>query len=263
MTLKSKDVAVMIGCSRGLGAEMVKLLKHEYNVERVIVIDINEPQAPNTEFHKCDVGDEQAYNRVLTEIINSCNEKRQKIRLFVHNAGIRHSSSLLLIEPQQVKRLYNVNVFLYIWGVRKVLQNHISQHSDAPLSVVAVSSVLSILAPKNLSVYSSTKASLSQLHEGLAQELKGFPNIRPLLVLPGQLLVGMFDDISPSRTFFAPIVNHIDLAKEIINKVNRGECGVICKPLYGNLLPLVKCLPYSLIKLCRWFSQMDEKVTDK
>lgn len=228
------------------------------------MIDICEPhfESTNVSFFKCNVGDKEALLRTLKQIVKECDKLDQKLTLFISNAGVRHSKSLLHLDDQEIENLYNVNLFSFIWGVRFLINNHIQTNSNGKFSVVTVSSVLGHLAPKNLTIYSSSKAALTQAHQGLAEELSDFPNIRMLLVKPGQLLNGMFDDVKPTKVFFAPVVNHVDLAHDILNSVNKGECGVLRRPLYATFLPLVNCLPYSLERLCRWYSEMDKKVED-
>lgn len=264
LTKIPKTVAVVTGGSKGLGIEMVKQLKDTYKVHKVFVLDKVQPQYDGLDYVECNIGDKREYEQRLKQVINICSVNGFHIGVFINNVGIRHSKSLLRMDDEEIMDLYNVNVLSYIWGARIILDNHLNNDNNCgnPLSIVTISSVLGMLAPRNLTIYSSTKAALSQLHEGLLQELIDYPNIRPLLVLPGQLLSGMFDDITPSREFFAPIIDHVKLAKLIIHKVNKGEVGTLCKPLYGNFLPLVKILPYSIIRLCRWFSEIDRKVKD-
>lgn len=262
--LLSQDVAIITGGSRGLGEEMVRQLSVKYKLKHVYMIDINDPifESSNVTFFKCDVGNKEAYANVLLLIIKSCDSLDYKVSLFINNAGIRHSKSLLNLDDETIMNLYNVNLFSFIWGIKFLLKHHLETNPGGKFSIVTISSVLGHLAPRNLTIYSSTKAALTQVHEGLQEELLDYPNIRMLLVLPGQLLCGMFDDVQPSRLFFAPIVSHLKLANEILESVNKGECGVLNRPLYATLLPIVNCLPYSIVRLCRRFSEMDEKVKD-
>ena len=84
-------------------------------------------------------------------------------------------------------------------------------------------------------MYSATKAATILIHEALHQELKEYlNNIRLLLVTTGQMSTAMFKDVEPSKLFFAPIVNHIELAKLVVDKINVGYVGCISKPFYAN-----------------------------
>lgn len=257
-------MALITGGSKGLGCEMVKQLVQEYHVKKVYVLDIIpvEYTQENVLYYYCDVGNKQHLTETIKGIVKECKENEDNISVFINNAGIRHHKSILLLQDTDIEKLYNVNLFSFIWGIRVILDDFLSHWKvqNRKLSVITISSVLGILAPRNLSIYSSTKAALTQVHEGLELELRQYPMVNSLLVLPGQLGVGMFDDVNPSRQFLAPIVDHIQLARDILQAVNKGQCGVLCRPLYGRFLPLVKVLPYSMVKMCRIFSQMDEKV---
>lgn len=265
--LGPKDVVLITGGSKGLGCEMVKQLIEQYYVKKVYVLDIVpvEYTQENVLYYSCDVGRKQDLIDTIKGIMKECKDNGDNISVFINNAGIRHHKSILLLEDADIEKLYNINLFSFIWSIRMIVKDFIKnwEHQNKTLSIVTVSSVLGSLAPRNLSIYSSTKAALTQVHEGLDLELNKHPLINNLLVLPGQLSVGMFDDVNPSRQFFAPLVDHIELTEEILHAVNRGQCGVLARPLYGRFLPLVKTLPYSLVRMCRYFSQMDDKVRDE
>lgn len=267
--LLESDVAVITGGSRGMGWEMVKKLL-VCGVKRVYVLDIVSPDVfpevfpevsmENMVYIPCDVGDSSQLTAVVDDIIQQCNDIGDVITVYIHNAGKRHSQSVLSLSCSQISDIFLVNVFAHINALKLIVQNHIEVNPDRKLSIVTVSSVLGIVAPRNLTIYSASKAALTQIHDGLVQELSEYPSIRLLLVLPGQLSRGMFDDIKVSRQFFAPVVDYRQLAVLIVEKINRGECGVVCKPLYGKFLPIMKVLPSWLSQRFRKFSQMDDKV---
>lgn len=263
--LLESDVAVITGGSRGMGWEMVKKLL-VCGVKRVYVLDIVLPivspeiSMDNVVYIPCDVGDLSQLTAAIGDIIQQCNDIGDAITVYIHNAGKRHSQSVLSLSCSQISDIFLVNVFAHINALKLIVQNHIEVHGHRKLSIVTVSSVLGIVAPRNLTIYSASKAALTQIHDGLVQELSEYPSIGLLLVLPGQLSRGMFDDIKVSRQFFAPVVDYSQLAVLIIEKINRGEYGVVCKPLYGNYLPIMKVLPNWLAQWFRKFSQMDDKV---
>lgn len=266
VSLGKNDVVLITGGSLGLGLELVKQLLFEYQVGKVIVLDIRKPEfefglAP-LEFHRCDVSKEHDLNYTLAGVLHALDARQEHVSVLINNAGVRNSGGLLNAADSTIRHTFNVNTFAQITALRKVISRHVKHHKHSQLYVVSVSSILATLAPKNGSVYAASKAAVFQIHESLTQELANLPNIRLLLVAPGQLTTDMFRDISPSREFFAPVVNHIKLARQILERANRGEKGVLCSPFYANWLPLVKVLPLFLQDLCRWFSQMDEKLPD-
>lgn len=124
------------------------------------------------------------------------------------------------------------------------------------------SSILGTFAPKNLSIYSATKASQIMLHESLQQELKQFPKIRLLLVTTGQMNTELFKDVKPTKQFIAPVVDHVELAQKITKRVDRGYMGCLAAPMYANFLPGIRTAPLFVQDFCRWVSEIDDKVKD-
>lgn len=255
----------MTGGSGGLGLALVKSLVFDHNVAEVIVLDIKKPEFPFADkvtFYHCDISSEAALDQTLTHIISSLESQGKHISVLVNNAGARCSGPLLGISRKSISQAFGTNIFAPITIIGRIVRYHLDKHPHQQLSVVSVSSVLGVFGPKNLLVYSASKAALTQVHECLREELRMHKNIRTLLVMPGQLTTDMFKDVSPSKLFFAPLISHTGLASRITRRISRGQEGVLCEPLYAHFLPLAKTLPMSLQYLCRWFTQMDRKIPD-
>ncbi|SGZ49339.1 CIC11C00000001860 [Sungouiella intermedia] len=263
--LGKDDVALVTGGLAGLGLEVVKSLVYDHQVGKVIIFDIQQPRFKfdsRVEFCCCDIASHSALKSRVDATLRLLRNENTHISVLVNNAGVCYSGSLLNMSEEAINKLFNVNTFAMIEIVRRVVRNHLKFHKNSQLSLVTVSSILGALGPKNLLVYSASKAAITQIHECLTAELHHHRKISMLLVTPGQLTTEMFKDISPSRTFFAPLVNHIALAKCIVEKVSRGESGTLSEPFYANFLPSVKVLPLVVQYWCRWFSQMDKKIPD-
>lgn len=263
-SLGTDDVALVTGGLSGLGLEITKKLLYNHGVGKVIVIDRHEPSSrfdSRVEFVQCDVAAPDFQQR-LDSVIHSLHLRNQHISVVVNNAGVRCSGLLLRMDPQDIQTLFGVNTFAHITVLRSVVQNHLDYHRECQLSVVTVLSILGALAPRNLLVYSASKAAATQIHEALAQELRPYRNIAMLLVVPGQLTTEMFHDVRPTRTFFAPVVDHRELATKIAGHINAGVSGTLCAPMYAYFLPMVKILPPVVQNWCRRFSGMDSKIPD-
>lgn len=259
------QVALVTGGLSGLGLEITRRLLQETAVAKVIIIDIQPPkiELPDVQYHKCDVGNHDELKALLSRILSDLDSANLRILVLVNNAGVRNSGALLQLEERDIFLTFNVNVIAQILTLREVLSHHKAHHSGSELFLVTVLSVLGIFGPKNLLLYSGSKAAALQIHECLTEEVRSDPRIQTLLVVPGQLNTEMFGDVSPSRQFFAPVVDYHQLAQQIVRRAVSGNGGILCEPLYASLLPAVKLLPLALQRVCRWFSQMDEKIPDR
>lgn len=68
----------------------------------------------------------------------------------------------------------------------------------------------------------------------------------------------MFSGLETPSTFLAPIVDPVELAKEIVSMVDSGWSGEIAIPLYSRLVPLLAALPSGIWTIGRAFSGMDK-----
>ena len=131
-------------------------------------------------------------------------------------------------------------------------------------SIVTISSVLSHLGPKLLSDYSSTKSAISTLHHSLTAELGGVDSpIKTLLVETGQMSSDLFAGVQTPSNFFAPVLEPVDVAKEIIAAVDAGKGGVLAMPSYARWIQWMKVLPVSLQRYLRWWSGCDEAMAKR
>lgn len=129
-------------------------------------------------------------------------------------------------------------------------------------TVVTVSSVLGHLGAAQLADYTASKAALVALHESLRAELRVSTHpsaewIRTILVTPGQLSTGMFAGVKTPSQFFGPVVEPIDVAKEIIRAVDNGQSAIIAAPLYARWIGLYGAMPYGVQTILRRLSGVD------
>jgi short-subunit dehydrogenase len=133
-------------------------------------------------------------------------------------------------------------------------------------TIVTVASVLGHLGAANLSDYTAAKAGLIAMHTSLTAELASLtstsedgekPNIKTMLVTPGQLSTSMFAGLRTPSNFIAPVVEPVDIAKEIIRRVDNGEGGAFGLPLYTNLVGVLNVLPVGIVAILRKLSGID------
>ncbi|CAI5759659.1 unnamed protein product [Candida verbasci] len=259
--LNENDICLITGGSNGLGLEIVKnLLAKKVIVYNFDISPSDHDHAVN--FIKCNIGIEEELKFELNKLIESLRSKNKYISIVINNAGIRDNRPLITLPSDRIHQIINVNLFSQIWIQQTVLNNHLQNNPNGKLSIVNMSSILGTFAPKNLSIYCGSKAASIQIHDALVQEFKRHEKIRFLLITTGQLNTSMFNDVIPSRLWFAPIVDKDYLSNLILEKINTGYSGIICEPFYANFLPSLRCFPMWFQDLCRYISEIDDKIKE-
>ncbi len=123
-----------------------------------------------------------------------------------------------------------------------------------------MSSVIGHLGAAQLSDYAAAKAGVTALHKSLAAELQEYPEIKTILVTPGQLSTPLFYGVRTPSSFIAPIVEPIDVAKEIIKAIDLGLSDHIGMPLYARWVDWYNVLPVGLQKMARNVSRIDRSM---
>ena len=73
----------------------------------------------------------------------------------------------------------------------------------------------------------------------------------------------LFEGVDTPSNFFAPVLEPVDIAKEIIAAVDAGKGGVLAMPSYSRWIGLVKVLPVSMQRVLRWWSGCDEAMVKR
>lgn len=173
----------------------------------------------------------------------------------INNAAVCHGKSILDLSTDEIDESFRVNVLGAFYAVKQFLPGMIKAGRG---SIITISSTLAHIGPKNLSDYSASKAALRQMHSSLTAELVPHKDyIKTLLVTPGQINTPMFAGVKTPNWFLAPVLEPVDVAKEIIAAIDSGDGGEICMPLYGNWIPALYLLPVGLQRVVRWASGVD------
>ena len=131
-------------------------------------------------------------------------------------------------------------------------------------TIVTVASVLAKLGASHLSDYTAAKAGLIAMHHSIRAELAsssrpdGAEDIRTILVTPGQLSTNLFAGVKTPSSFFGPVVEPAELAREIVRMIDAGESGEISMPFYARWIEWLHVLPVGMQKIARSLSGMDK-----
>lgn len=168
---------LITGCSSGFGLDTARyFLEREWNViatmrhpnESVL------PRSPNLRVLALDVTNAGSIARAVTDA--------GRVDVLVNNAGIGMLNALEGVSLEQIRSIFETNVFGAMAMIRAVLPQ--MRERKAGVIVNVTSSVTSRPLPL-LSVYTASKAAVNAFTESLQLELEPF-NIQVRNVLPGR-----------------------------------------------------------------------------
>ncbi|KAK5108562.1 hypothetical protein LTR62_008219 [Meristemomyces frigidus] len=258
-----EEVVVITGGASGLG----KILAETYGMRgaSVAVLDVQSPSKESeglagVEFYECDVGDAEAVEKVKGQIEKDLGTPT----ILINNAGIVHGKPLLSLTSQDVAKTFSVNTVAHFNTIRTFLPGMLAAETGG--TIVTLASVLGKLGASHLSDYTASKAALIAMHTSLRAELtspdpstrpKGAESIRTVLVTPGQLSTALFEGVKTPSSFLGPVVETVELAREIVKMVDSGMSGEISLPLYARWVDWLGILPPGLGRVVRGLSGVD------
>lgn len=174
--------------------------------------------------------------------------------------------NLLDLSMEQVERSISVNLLAHFYTIKTFLPGMLRAGRG---TIVTVASVIGITGAAQLTDYAAAKAGLIAMHTSLSAELRQHSEIKTILVTPGQLSTPLFEGVKTPNRFFAPIVEPVEVAKEIIATIDKGESEVLAMPLYARWAGWLNVLPVGVQRVGRWMSGVDvgmrhfKKASDK
>lgn len=194
---EKRDIALVTGGSRGIGAAIAKRLAREgfdiwlnYNssVEAATAVkSLVERAGVNCTLLRFDVADEQAVVTSLETMI----EENGAPFLFVHNAGIVNDVLLPMMKTEEWGRVIDVNLSSFFYISRIVTKAMLSKRRGRIIGITSVSGECGQAGQSN---YSASKAGLLGAIKSLARELAR-RNILVNAVSPGLIDTDMTKDI--------------------------------------------------------------------
>jgi len=124
-------------------------------------------------------------------------------------------------------------------------------------TIVTLSSVLGQIGSAHLSDYTAAKAGLTAMHKSISAELAIYPDIKTILVQPGQLSTPLFNGVETPSSFLGPVLEPVDVAKEIIAAIDGGSSDVLALPLYARWIDWMNVAPVGVQAILRKMSGVD------
>jgi meso-butanediol dehydrogenase / (S,S)-butanediol dehydrogenase / diacetyl reductase len=220
MSIMSKQkTAVITGAGQGIGKGIAKRLADDGFA--VVLSDINEEVLNSTvdEFKEQNI-------RVASFVGNVANPEDQKalvktavdhfgsVDVFINNAGIEQVSPILDIQPSDLEKLFQVNVFGVVYGIQAAAEQMKKQENGG--KIINACSIAGHQSFTMLGAYCATKFAVRSLTQTAAQELAKY-KITVNAYCPGIVGTSMWDRID------AVMVKYMGLQKgEAFKKFAEG-----------------------------------------
>ncbi|KAJ1338484.1 all-trans-retinol dehydrogenase (NAD+) [Microdochium nivale] len=253
-----EEVIVITGGASGLGL----LVAEVYGMRgaTVAVLDIADnlenPEARGVTYYKCDVGDKAQVQKVAAEIERDLGAPT----VLINNAAVVTGKRLLDMSLDEAERSLTTNLLSHFYTLRTFLPG--MTRNEVGGTIVTISSVIGHIGAAGLTDYAAAKAGVTALHKSLQAELRyEYPEIKTILVTPGQLSTPLFYGVQTPSSFFAPVVEPIDVAKEIIKNIDLGLSGHVGLPLYSRWADWYNIVPVGVQMILRKLSGIDSGMT--
>ncbi len=197
--MNTSKVWYVTGASQGLGLTLVKqLLDNGYRVAAT-------SRDAHALSHAVGLIDSDRFLPLVVDLTNpDCiDESIQqtlaafgRIDVVVNNAGYGMAGTVEEIAEQDIRNIFNVNVFATINVVKRVLPVMRSQHSGY---IINIGSVAGFAGAPGWSVYSATKAAVAAFSEVIALDTKDF-GIKVTVVEPSGFRTGFLTENSLALT---------------------------------------------------------------
>ncbi|OOQ82214.1 putative short-chain dehydrogenase/reductase family protein [Penicillium brasilianum] len=259
----ANEVVLVTGGASGLGLLVAQMYAMKgasvavLDIRDIAAKELDEVFGEDVRYFQCDVGDRRALEDVKGKIENELGTPT----IVINCAAARINGRPLLDLPAEAfEKTVRTNL-MAAFHLYQVFLPGIVAEAENGGTIVTVSSVLGQLSPAGLSDYSASKAGLSALHRTMEAEFRSDGRIKMLLVETGQMATPLFDWVRTPSHFFAPVLEPVEVAREIVAAVDSGRGGVLRLPAFARLVNWYAVLPGAVQLASRYFSGIDNAVS--
>jgi meso-butanediol dehydrogenase / (S,S)-butanediol dehydrogenase / diacetyl reductase len=190
-------VAVITGGAQGIGKGIAERLGNDgFNI---VINDMNIDLAQETveEFKKNNIDAIAVEGNVAKQedqfdLVKKAVDKFGSVDVFINNAGIDQVEAVEDITPDNLDKIFNVNVYGTVYGTQAAAKQMKEQENGG--KIINACSIAGKTAFELLGAYSATKFAVHGLTQVSAKELAQF-NIKVNAYCPGIVGTGMWDRI--------------------------------------------------------------------
>ncbi|MFH1648570.1 MAG: SDR family oxidoreductase [Patescibacteria group bacterium] len=175
---------LITGGAQGLGKEIAKQLKEDYEV---MVLDITESNLEGVKGYICDITDVSQVEKVISEI--------GKIDILINNAGVYVSGELTDTSYNDIAKVMLVNAVGTMNITKEVLPQMKERKSG---KVVFIGSIRGIEGKEERSVYCASKWAITGFLKSLRKEVEKY-DIEVIGLYPGLMKTNLFENAGIER----------------------------------------------------------------
>mgnify|MGYP001499663244 FL=1 len=226
MLLKNKT-AIITGCNKGIGKEILKIFSENGAKVFACVRKIDEKfDAEITNLkskNKSEIiplGFDLLNEDELKEAAKKILSLSEKIDILVNNAGAIETALFQMMSSKKLKEIFEVNFFSQIILTQFILKSMIKNKGG---SIINISSISGLDANVGRSAYSASKSALISQSKVLSKEVGGH-NVRVNCIAPGLVNTDMLNKNTTPETIdkmiqnisLRRIANPIDIANVVL-----------------------------------------------
>jgi len=208
--LKNKTILIT-GVGKGLGYDFVLTAIEQ----GAFVYGITRSKKDLKKFKRIDnckiyLGNVTNHKKIQQIFRQSIKDKRQ-ICSIINNAGIRFRKKFLKINNNDLLNVFKIN-FFSIFNLNQIFVKYIIKYKVRRPSILNIGSIVGSMGFNELSLYASTKSSLSALTKCMAVELAS-KKIRVNILNPGFIKTSYYNKFKKKKKLFNWTLSRIPLKR--------------------------------------------------
>jgi len=244
-----EKIAVVTGASSGIGEATARLLAEKG--WRCVLVARREDRLRavadeiGAEVEACDVGDRDAVEAMAARILG----RHPQIHLLVNNAGMPARGTFLVVDPETIRRVTDVNYLGGVWCTRALLTGlRGAAAAGDGAHVVNLVSVAGTTAFAPAGAYAAAKHAQLAFSRSLAAALRG-SGIAVHAVLPGFVETEGFPQkgVLRSRLLGRFVIQPPRVAEAVVRAVERGKREVTVPWFPYRIISIAQVLAPGLI----------------
>ncbi|XP_017763388.1 PREDICTED: short-chain dehydrogenase/reductase family 16C member 6 isoform X1 [Eufriesea mexicana] len=250
------EIVLITGAGRGIGKELA--LKYASLGAIVVCWDLNQEGNDETVNEINRISASKAYGYVCDvsnreEVFKAAEKVREEVgnvTILINNAGIMPCHAFLDHTPEEIKRIFDINVLAHCWTVQAFLPSMIQKNYG---HIVALSSMTGIIGVANLVPYCASKFAVRGFMEALNEELRILnkektSNINFTTIYPYVVNTGLCKNPKFRFPDHLGMVSPKEAVAKIVQAQRRNDKEISIPTYWFHINKIIRCTPPSCMK---------------